>query len=238
MKTQIEIIYQDDNIIVVNKPFAMIVIPDRHTYENKTLVGILKKQLKQKIWVVHRIDRDTTGVLVFAKTAEAHRYLSMQFEHSQVRKKYLALLSGVLEEDEGTINKPILIDDRNVSISETGKESVTDFKVLERFKSYTFVEASPKTGRRHQIRIHFWSLGHPLAIDSEYGSGDPLLLSSVKRNYKAKNNEKEKPLIDRLTLHSAELTVNMPNGAAAMTFSAPLPKDFKIALKQLGKYGR
>ncbi|MDR1695733.1 MAG: RluA family pseudouridine synthase [Endomicrobium sp.] len=257
MKPQIEIIYQDDNIIVVNKPSGMIVIPDQHTYENKTLVGILKKQLNQKIWVVHRIDRDTTGVLVFAKNAEAHRNLSMQFEHSQVQKKYSVLLSGVLEDDEGIINKPILIDDREVTISENGKESVTDFKVLERFKNYTFVEAMPKTGRRHQIRVHFWSLGHPLAIDAEYGSGEPLLLSSIKRKYKAKDDEKEKPLIDRLTLHAAELTVGMPGIAVKdeafnpdcraagapgndgkVTFKAPLPKDFEITLKQLRKYGK
>ncbi|MCL2390144.1 MAG: RluA family pseudouridine synthase [Endomicrobia bacterium] len=238
MQLPIEIIYQDDNIVVVNKPSGMIVIPDQHTYENKTLVGILKKQLNRKIWVVHRIDRDTTGVLIFAKNAEAHRHLSMQFEHSQVSKKYLVLLSGVLEEDEGTINKPILIEDRNVSIDDDGKESITNFKVLEHFRGYTFAQAQPLTGRRHQIRIHFWSLGHPLAIDAEYGSADPLLLSSLKRNYKAKDDEKEKPLIDRLTLHAAELTLTLPGTNELKTFEVPLPKDFEITLKQLRKYGK
>ena len=261
MKTQIEIIYQDENIAVVNKPAGIIVIPDQHTPEKNTLVGKLKEQLGQKPWVVHRIDRDTTGVLIFAKNAESHRALSMQFENSQVRKKYLAILSGVVEDDEGSIDKPILISGRDVSIDPSGKASVTKFKVLERFRSYTFVEASPLTGRRHQIRIHFWSIGHPLAIDAEYGTSDPLLLSLLKRNYKAKDKEEEKPLIDRLTLHAAELSINMPviarSGSDAAiqsgllrqdsafprndgkaTFSAPLPKDFEITLKQLRKYGK
>jgi len=238
MKIEIEIIYQDENIIVVNKPTGVLVIPDQHTNENKTLAGILKKQFGQKIWIVHRIDRDTTGALVFAKNAEAHRNLSMQFENSQVRKKYIALLSGVLEEDEGTINKPILIDDRSVTIDPAGKESITDFTVLERFKSYTLVEARPKTGRRHQIRIHFWSLGHPLAIDSEYGTSDPILLSQLKRKYKEKKGEEEKPLINRLTLHASSLALKLPGTNEEKVFQAPLPKDFEITLKQLNKYGK
>jgi len=238
MNTQIEIIYQNENITVVNKPSGIIVIPDQHTLEKNTLVGRLKEQLGQKLWVVHRIDRDTTGVLVFAKNAESHRALSMQFENSQVHKKYIALLSGVVEDDEGTIDKPILISGRDVSIDPSGKESKTNFKVLERFKSYTLVQAEPLTGRRHQIRIHFWSVGHPLAIDAEYGTSAPLFLSLLKRNYKVKDKEEEKPLIARLTLHAASLTLNLPNTNEEKVFEAPLPKDFEITLKQLRKYGK
>ncbi|MCA6071393.1 MAG: RluA family pseudouridine synthase [Endomicrobium sp.] len=235
---QIEIIYQNENIVVVNKPAGIIVIPDQRTYENKTLMGILQKQLNQKIWVVHRIDRDTTGVLVFAKTPQAHRDISMQFENSKVRKRYIALASGVVEDDEGSISKPILISGRDVSIDITGKESITNFKVLERFKSYTLAQAIPLTGRRHQIRIHFWSLGHPLAIDGEYGISEPILLSSLKRNYKTKAGENEKPLISRLTLHAAALTLTLPGTNEEKTFESPLPKDFEVALKQLRKYGK
>jgi 23S rRNA pseudouridine955/2504/2580 synthase/23S rRNA pseudouridine1911/1915/1917 synthase len=238
MKTQLDIIYQDDNIIVVNKPSGILVIPDQHTDESKTVVGILKKELGQKVWVVHRIDRDTTGVLVFAKNAASHRNLSMQFENSQVSKKYTALLSGVLENDEGSIDKRILISDREVSIDQSGKESLTDYKVLERFKSYTLVEALPKTGRRHQIRIHFWSIGHPLAIDAQYGTSAPLLLSSLKRSYKVKNDQPEKPLMNRLTLHASSLTLSLPDASGKKTFDAPLPKDLEVALKQLRKYGK
>lgn len=234
-KERLDIIYQDENIIAVNKPTDILVIPDQYTEESQTLIGKLKEVFNQKIWVVHRIDRDTTGILVFAKNAEAHKDLSMQFEHSKVRKKYYAILSGYLEEEEGTINKPILISGRNIRIDQSGKESITDFKVLERFKNYTFVEASPLTGRRHQIRIHFWSLGHPLAIDKEYGSEEPLYLSSFKRNYKEKEY-KEKPLINRLTLHAAELAFKLPLSDKEIVLEAPMPKDFEIALKQLRKY--
>jgi 23S rRNA pseudouridine955/2504/2580 synthase/23S rRNA pseudouridine1911/1915/1917 synthase len=238
MKQEIEIIYQDKDIVVVNKPAGIIVIPDQHTDEKKTLVGMLKSQLNQKIWVVHRIARDTTGVLIFAKNAESHRNISMQFENSKVHKKYLALLSGVLEEDQGTINKPILISGRDVSIDITGKESITNFKVLERFKTYTLVEAAPITGRRHQIRVHFWSLGHPLAIDAEYGISDPIMLSGLKRCYKTKKGEDEKPLISRLTLHAAALTLELPSTGKEKTFESSLPKDFDLMLKQLRKYAR
>jgi 23S rRNA pseudouridine955/2504/2580 synthase/23S rRNA pseudouridine1911/1915/1917 synthase len=237
-KQAIEILYQDENIVVVNKSVGVLVIPDKHMDENKTLVGMLKEQLNQKIWVVHRIDRDTTGVLVFAKNPQAHKDISMQFENSRVYKKYIALLSGVLEEDEGTINKSILISGRDVSIDITGKKSITNFKVLERFKSYTLVRALPLTGRRHQIRIHFWSLGHPLAIDNQYGVSDQIILSDIKRNYKLRRDKTEKPLISRLTLHAASLKFKLPSTGKEKTFESPLPKDFEVTLKQLRKYGK
>ncbi len=238
MKQQIGIIYQDENILVVNKPSGMLVIPAKNIYENKTLVGILKNQLKQKLLVVHIIDRDTSGVLVFAKNPETHRNISVQFENSKVRKKYIALLSGVLEENKGTINKPLIIFGRNVRIDMTGKESITEFKVLENFRSYTLVNALPLTGRRHQVRIHFWSLGHPLAIDGEYGISDPIFLSSFKRGYKIKKGKTEKPLISRLTLHAAALTLTLPGSSEEKTFEAALAKDFEVAVKQLRKYGK
>ncbi|MDR1122564.1 MAG: RluA family pseudouridine synthase [Endomicrobium sp.] len=238
MVQNIETIYHDDDIVVVNKPSGIMVIPDQHTNEDKTLIGILKEQLNQKIWVIHRIDKDTSGVLVFARSAESHRNLSMQFESFQVYKKYIALLSGVLEEDEGIINKPILISGKYVSIGIIGKESVTKFKVLERFKSYTLVEAIPLTSRRHQVRIHFWSLGYPLAIDAEYGVSDPIMLSRLKRNYKVKRYETEKPLISRLTLHARSLTLTLPSSSVGKTFEAPFPKDFELTFKQLKKYDK
>jgi 23S rRNA pseudouridine955/2504/2580 synthase/23S rRNA pseudouridine1911/1915/1917 synthase len=238
MRQEIEIIYQDDDIVVVNKPSGIVVIPDQYTDEEGTLAGMLKKQLNQKMWVVHRTDRDTTGVLVFAKSAQSHRNISMQFENLKVHKKYIALLSGVLEEDKGVISKPILISGRDVSIDIEGKESITNFDVTERFKSYTLVEAMPLTGRRHQIRIHFWSIGHPLAIDSKYGVADPMMLSRLKRGYKAKKGEEEKPIISRLTLHAASLTFALLQTGKEQTFKSPLPKDFELALKQLRKYAR
>jgi 23S rRNA pseudouridine955/2504/2580 synthase/23S rRNA pseudouridine1911/1915/1917 synthase len=238
MKQQIRIIYQDENILVVNKPSGMLVIPGRNIYENETLIGILKNQIKQKLWVVHIIDRDASGILVFAKNSETYRNISVQFENSKVRKKYIALLSGVLEENQGTVKKPLVISGRGVCIDITGKESITDFKVLENFRSYTLVSALPLTTRRHQIRIHFWSLGHPMAIDDEYGTSDPIFLSSFKRNYKIKKGKTENPLISRLTLHAVSLTLTLPGSNEEKTFEATLAKDFEVVVRQLRKYGK
>jgi 23S rRNA pseudouridine955/2504/2580 synthase/23S rRNA pseudouridine1911/1915/1917 synthase len=240
MKQEIRIIYQDENIVIVNKPAGTLVIPDQYTCESDTLIGMLKSQLKQKIWVIHIIDRDTTGVLMFAKNSQAHRDVSIQFGNSKVHKEYIALVSGVVEEDEGTISKPILISGRKVCIDRTGtgKKSITNFKILERFKSYTLVQVQLLTGRRHQIRVHFWSLEHPLAIDGEYGVSDPIILSEIKRNYKIKKGKSEEPLISRLTLHAVSLTLILPWNGQEKTFEAPLPKDFEITLKQLRKYGK
>ncbi|MDR1926417.1 MAG: RluA family pseudouridine synthase [Endomicrobium sp.] len=240
MNQEIRIIYQDEDIIVVNKPAGTLVIPDQHTCESNTLVGMLKSQLKQKMWVIHRIDRDTTGVLMFAKNSQSHRDLSVQFGNSKVHKEYIALVSGVVKEDEGTINKPIFISGRKVCIDKrgTGKKSITNFKTLERFKSYTLVQVQLLTGRRHQIRVHFLSLEHPLAIDGEYGVSEPIILSKIKRNYKIKKGEFEEPLISRLTLHAASLTLILPGSGQEKTFEAPLPKDFEVTLKQLRKYGK
>jgi 23S rRNA pseudouridine955/2504/2580 synthase/23S rRNA pseudouridine1911/1915/1917 synthase len=230
------VLFEDDNVIVVNKAAGILVIPDAHTQETQTLLGKLKKFTGQKIWVIHRIDRDTTGVLIFAKNAQTHKYISMQFEHRKIIKKYIALVNGIIEENEGMIDKNILVEARSVTINDCGASAQTKYKVLERFKNYTLVEVSPVTGRRHQIRIHFWYLGHPLAIDAEYASADPILLSALKKKYKPKAGA-EKPLINRLTLHAAELTLNLPSGETK-TFSAPLPEDFAITIKQLKKYNK
>ncbi|MDR0956707.1 MAG: RluA family pseudouridine synthase [Endomicrobium sp.] len=238
MNKEIKILYQDTNIVVINKPAGLLVIPDQHTNVKETVVGILERQLNQKLWVVQKTDKDVTGVLVIAKSLQVYRDIRIQFENLQICRKYIALVSGVLDKDEGTINKPILVSDGTVSINIRGKESITNFKVLERFKSYTLIQVWPVTRRKHQVRIHLWSLGHPLAIDNEYGISEPILLSSFKRNYKMKNGETEKPLIKRLTLHIASLTLILSETGKEQSFAASLPKDFEITLKQLRKYGK
>jgi 23S rRNA pseudouridine955/2504/2580 synthase/23S rRNA pseudouridine1911/1915/1917 synthase len=148
----------------------------------------------------------------------------------KVVRKYILLLSGVLENDEGLIQEALLSNEKGTFIDAGAKIAKTKYKVLERFRGYTLVEACPLTFIKWQMRAHFWHLGNPLAIDEIYASARPILLSSFKRKYKVKLDSIEKPLIDRLTLHCGEISFD------GKTFNAPLPKDFEITLKHLRKY--
>ncbi|HBU69326.1 MAG TPA: RNA pseudouridine synthase [Elusimicrobia bacterium] len=232
---KLSVLFENSDLIAVDKPAGLLVIPDQHTKEPQTLSGAVSQHLNSKAWVVHRIDRDTSGVVIFARNPQAHKALCAQFEASSVSKTYLAILNGNPADDEGFIDKPIAVDGREVSISEDGKPSRTDYTVLERFRDYSLVEARPRTGRRHQIRIHFWALGHSLAVDPQYFSQSELLLSSFKKKYKA-GPAVEKPLIARLTLHAKSVSFDNPSDGARITVEAPVPDDFNLALKMLRKY--
>ncbi|MFH1368136.1 MAG: RluA family pseudouridine synthase [Elusimicrobiota bacterium] len=232
----LNILFENKRVLAVDKPTGIIVIPDQYTDISNTLQGKVSNYINKKAFVVHRIDRDTSGVLLFAKDAEAHAFLCAQFEAGEVKKKYLTLVRGVMPKDEGSIIQPITITARRVAISAMGKYSVTDYKVLERFINYSYLEVSPQTGRRHQIRIHLWHAGYPLAVDPEYTHTNSIYLSDIKRNYKKKG--KEKPLIGRLSLHAASITFKEPEEGKEMTVESPLPKDFEVTLKQLRKYNK
>ena len=158
-----KIIYEDEDIIIVNKPAQMLTIPDRHDPAIPSILGNLRRTHPQ-IFTVHRIDRETSGILVFAKNESAHRHLSMQFENRETKKIYAALVEGIMPDDSGRIDKPIAPHPTlpgRMTVARKGKESITDFEVLERFKNFTLVNADIKTGRTHQIRVHFQSQGFP-----------------------------------------------------------------------------
>lgn len=203
-----DILYEDDNILAVNKPEGLVAVPDRRG-EGQSLIEMLSTQRAEKLFIVHRIDRETSGVIVFARNAEAHRQLNRQFETRSVEKVYLALVHGVIADDQGEIDRPIRqfgsgrmgIDDRN------GKPSLTEFRVHRRLSAFTLIEARPHTGRRHQIRVHLYSLGHPIV-------GDPL--------YGDKNLQGSYP---RLMLHAHRLTLDLPSGKR-LTIEAPVPESF------------
>ena len=200
------------------------------------------KNKHDEVFVVHRLDKETSGVILFAKNAEAHRNLSMQFEARTIDKIYLALVEGSVHKEEGEINQPIannMRDKGRMIIAKRGKPSLTLFKVVERFKNYTLVEANIKTGRTHQVRVHFEVIGYPLAVDSLYGRKDAFLLSEVKmKKYRrGKDVFEETPLMSRTTLHAAKITFNHPSTNESMTFESELPKDFRAVLNQLRKWG-
>jgi 23S rRNA pseudouridine1911/1915/1917 synthase len=242
MKKDIEILYHDDTIVIVSKPSGVLTIPDRFDATKINLYHTLQ-QLFGEIFIVHRIDRETSGIVCFARTAEAHKHLSRQFEGRTSEKFYLALVEGKMHAQEGIIDKPIaesMTEPGKMVIAKRGKESVTHWHVLEEFRHYTLVEAEIKTGRMHQIRIHLQSDGYPLAIDSTYGKKDKFLLSDVKLNkFKSgKFSEEERPLMSRTTLHAYRLVLEHPATGERMNFICEPPKDFQAVLNQLRKWGK
>ncbi len=239
MKKKFEIIYDDEAILVLDKAADILTIPDRFKPEIFNLYNWLELQYSQ-IFVVHRLDKETSGLLVFGKTEEAHKSLSQQFESRSVSKIYSVLVEGVLHEMEGRIDQPIgkhPSKPGKMIVSAKGKPSVTEYKVLEHFKNYSLVEADIKTGRTHQIRVHFQSLGYPLAVDKLYGRNDAFFLSKVKSKYNRGKGKEERSLMSRTSLHASQLTINHPNTGEQMTFESSLPKDFNAVLKQLRKWG-
>ncbi len=243
MKKKPQILHEDDDIIIVNKPPFFLTIPDRYAPEKENLYAWLNAKYG-KVYIVHRLDKETSGVLVFAKNEEAHRNLSRQFEARTVSKTYLTLVDGVVHIDEGTVDKPIRLHQNGfrMVVAKDGKRSVTTYKVIERFKNFTLLEAGIQTGRLHQIRIHLESIGYPLAIDSVYGRREGFLLSEIKgrkyRRGKGEHSEDERPLMSRVILHSHRLVIDHPTSKERLTFEAELPKDFAAVMKQLRKWGR
>lgn len=235
-----DIIYEDEHLIVVNKQAGLLSIPDR-TGSKESLLGLLERQYG-KIFIVHRLDRETSGILCFARNEAAHRHLSLQFEHHTSDKYYLALVDGVLHHDEGEIDKPIgehpTISGK-MAVVHSGKPSLTFYRVLERFKRFSLAEILIKTGRTHQIRVHFQSIGYPLAVDALYGRRAAFYLSEIKgKSYKSgKYTEEERPMMERTSLHSSRLRLDHPVTGERMEFKAELPKDFAAILNQLRKWG-
>ena len=238
--TNFTLLYEDEHILVVNKPPGLLTIPDR-TGGKESLLGLLERRFG-KVFVVHRLDRETSGVLCFARSVEAHRNLSMQFERHTSDKFYLALVDGVLHHEEGEIDKPVgehpTIPGK-MTVTHSGKPSLTFYRVAERFRRFTLAEVLIKTGRTHQIRVHFQSIGYPLAVDALYGRRPALYLSEIKgkAHKSGKYSEEERPLMDRTSLHAARLRIDHPVTGERMEFKADLPKDFAAVLNQLRKWG-
>jgi 23S rRNA pseudouridine955/2504/2580 synthase/23S rRNA pseudouridine1911/1915/1917 synthase len=234
-----EVLHEDDALLVLHKPSGLLVLPDRF---NTTLPNVRTMLVERygEIFIVHRIDRDTSGLLIVAKTAEAHKALSEQFEGRTVRKLYHGVVTGVVEQNELNIDIPLMPDPARKGLmapSARGKESLTRLRVVERFRMATLVECELVTGRQHQIRVHCAAIGHPLLVDPDYGQAAAFRLSSIKRKYHlGKFVEEEQPLVSRTTLHAHSIEFQHPATGAVMRFETPYPKDLKALVQALRKY--
>jgi len=239
-KTELlEILHDDDAIIVINKPAGYTLVPARG--EGSTpLREEITKHIGKKSLLVHRLDRGTSGVCILAKTKDAQRELSGQFSTHTVHKEYHALVVGEIKDDVAAIDAPIGPDRKRPKFmavnGRAAKDAVTEFRVLERYRGYTLVAVFPRTGRTHQIRVHLAHVGHPCAVDRNYGGRKRLLLSEMKESYKLKSGKPEKPLIERVTLHAAAITFKHPTGNEELTITAEHPKDFALAIKMMRRW--
>jgi RluA family pseudouridine synthase len=211
------VIFFDDSIIVVNKPPGIATIPGSWEIGSGSLAELLESDYG-RIWFVHRLDKVTSGLVIFARTADVHRILNMLFERHQVQKVYHALIVGSPEWDEHTARHPLRINvghsHRTVVDHGKGKPSETTFHILERFIGYTLLEAFPFTGRTHQVRVHAYALGFPLLGDTLYSAP-------------------QTDLILRPALHAQSITFPHPVTGEQMTFSVPYPEDFAMALEKI-----
>ncbi len=239
MKFEELIISRTKNFIVLNKPSGLLSIPDREGKQTS-----LKQLLQTTIgyaYTVHRLDRDTSGIIVFALNEKMHRHLSIQFEGRETVKIYNGIVIGSPINVTGIINEPIAEHPNHkgvMRVHRKGKESITEYEVLEKYLKYSLLKFRIHTGRTHQIRVHMKHIGHPIACDHTYGDGKPLMLSELKRKFKlSKSEEEERPLLNRLALHSSILEFKGIGGESHY-FEAPLPKDMQATINQLQKWSR
>jgi 23S rRNA pseudouridine1911/1915/1917 synthase len=230
----LDIVYEDEDIIVVNKPAGMVVHP-AYGHRTGTLVNAVLAHCPdlagveggQRPGIVHRLDKDTSGLIIVAKHDAARRHLQRQFKRREVRKVYVALLEGRLEPAQGVIEAPIGRDKKRrkrMAVVEGGREARTEYRVVEYFggrpgkasRPYTLVEAEPKTGRTHQVRVHFASIGHPLAGDPVYGFRKQRL-SGLRRQF----------------LHARTLGFRLPGSGEYVELTAELPDDLRVVLEEL-----
>jgi 23S rRNA pseudouridine1911/1915/1917 synthase len=253
MTHELDILSREPGWVAVDKPAGLATIPGRAEPPGETVLERLGELLglpvsgaaDPRVRVVHRLDKETSGFLLFALDSATQRHLSHQFQNNTAQKEYLALVLGRPSTDEGEIDAPLdrhpTSPQRMTVVKHGGRPARTAWRVEQRFRELTLLRVFPKTGKTHQIRVHLKSIGLPLAIDPLYNpatKGSPgLMLSTFKRGYRPVRGEEERPLIDRLTLHAEKLRF-VPPGGEQIEVVAPVPKDLRATINMLGKYAR
>jgi RluA family pseudouridine synthase len=231
------ILWSDKHLLVINKPTGILVVADGYDRTAPYLTRLLEGSFG-RLWPVHRLDRETSGVLLLARTAAAHRELNGQFDRRQVKKVYHALVNGRPPWDERTLKLPLRVNagrrHRTIVDHRKGKSSITHLRFLEEMGGFSLIEARPETGRRHQIRVHLAACDYPIVVDDLYADASPIYLSHIKPGYKG-NLELERPIFTRLGLHARSLHIFHPRSGAELDFYAPYPGDLARLLTYLKK---
>ncbi len=229
------LLYEDEAVLAFNKPAGLLVAPDRWDKDLPNLADYVHQNHSPRAFNAHRLDKDTSGVVLCAKTKPVLDRLCKDFQNQQISKRYLALTRGVPRQDAFTVARPLMLDSAfpgRMKLADYGKPCETQFQVLERWRGYALVECRPLTGRTHQIRLHLASVECPLVADRFYGDGRGLYLSEIKKKYRP-GNHPEIPLIGRLALHAESLSFKHPVTGETTEIHAPPPHDFELALKYL-----
>jgi len=234
---KLETIFENEALIAFNKPSGLLTIPDRFNPEIPCLQKTAEQKLG-KLYTVHRLDRDTSGLILFAKNENSHRYLSGLFQSRNIQKYYQALIHGTPHPEQGDIRQPMSehpLKKGKMIVNKNGKPAHTAYKLLKTWSGFSLAELQLFTGRTHQIRVHLQFLGHPILCDPLYGNESQLMLSSIKKHYKlSKNMLEERPILSRLALHAARLVFEDETGKA-IVINAALPKDMAATINQLDK---
>ena len=232
---EIPILFIDQDLLVINKSAGLLSLPDGYDNSLPHVKSVLSPKYGS-LWIVHRLDRFTSGVMVLARNREVHRDLNTQFQNHKVKKVYLALIVGCPAWQHETVRLPLQVNTgrkhRTVVDLEKGKPSETEFMVLERFADYCLIEARPKTGRRHQIRAHLSFEGYPIVCDSLYATQG----ETIRHENSAALMESEpfpNPILNRIALHASSLEIVHPGNNQRLHLHAPLPEDMQLAIEKL-----